>query len=104
MRTLLLLITCTLLTAGLAVAVPSGKTLEFKESPMGTVVFDGKLHKEAGNSCKDCHTEGVFPKMKQGSVKITMSEIYAGKYCGVCHNGKRAFDAKSNCNRCHVKK
>jgi c(7)-type cytochrome triheme protein len=46
----------------------------------------------------------MFPKMKQGTVKITMDEIYAGKLCGACHNGKRSFDAKSNCNRCHVKK
>ncbi len=103
MRTLLLLFITTFLTAGLAMAVPPGKTLEFKESPLGTVTFDGKLHKEAGNSCKDCHNDGAFPKMKQGTVKITMDEIYAGKYCGVCHNGQRAFDAKSNCNRCHVK-
>jgi c(7)-type cytochrome triheme protein len=101
---MLLLIICTLLTAGPALAVPTGKTLEFSENPMGTVVFDGKIHKEAGNSCKDCHQEGVFPKMKQGTVKITMDEIYAGKFCGVCHNGERAFDAKANCNRCHVKK
>ena len=104
MRTLLLLIICTLLATGLALAVPTGKTLEFSNSPMGTVVFDGKIHKEAGNSCKDCHKQGVFPKMKLGTVKITMNEIYAGKFCGVCHNGERAFDAKANCDRCHVKK
>jgi c(7)-type cytochrome triheme protein len=46
----------------------------------------------------------MFPKMKQGTVKITMDEIYASKQCGVCHNGGRAFDAKGNCGRCHVKK
>jgi c(7)-type cytochrome triheme protein len=40
--------------------------------------------------------------MKQGTVTITMEQIYAGKLCGVCHNGQRAFDAKSNCNRCHL--
>jgi c(7)-type cytochrome triheme protein len=32
-----------------------------------------------------------------------MNDIYAGKFCGVCHNGERAFDAQSNCTRCHVK-
>jgi c(7)-type cytochrome triheme protein len=104
MRTLLLVFISTLLTAGLALAVPPGKTLEFGNSPMGMVTFDGKLHKDAGNSCKDCHNNDMFPKMKQGTVTITMNEIYAGKLCGVCHNGQRAFDAKSNCNRCHVKK
>ncbi len=103
MRSLLFLCIGIILTAGLALAVPPGKTLQFEESPLGTVVFDGEIHKEAGNSCKDCHNKDVFPKMKQGSVQITMDEIYAGEYCGVCHNGERAFDAKANCTRCHVK-
>jgi c(7)-type cytochrome triheme protein len=90
--------------ASIAVAVPAKKTMEFNDSPMGVVIFDGTLHKEAGNKCKDCHNDNVFPKMKQGTVKITMNEIYEGKLCGVCHNGKRAFDAKSNCARCHVQR
>jgi c(7)-type cytochrome triheme protein len=32
-----------------------------------------------------------------------MEEIYAGRLCGVCHNGKRAFSPAGNCNRCHIK-
>jgi c(7)-type cytochrome triheme protein len=70
---------------------------------MGVVKFDGTLHKEAGNVCKDCHNAEMFPKMKQGTVAITMDQIYAGKLCGVCHNGNRAFDAQGNCARCHIK-
>lgn len=92
-----------LVCVGVALAVPSGKVIEFNNSPMGVVKFDGEKHQEAGNKCKDCHNSEVFPKMKQGTVTITMEEIYAGQLCGVCHNGKRAFDAKGNCNRCHVK-
>ena len=89
--------------SGIALAVPSGKVLEFNNSPMGLVKFDGKVHKEQGVKCKECHNKEMFPKMKQGTVHITMEEIYAGRLCGVCHNGQRAFDAKSNCNRCHIK-
>jgi len=89
--------------SGVALAVSANKTIQFKESPMGTVTFDGKIHKDAGVTCKECHNDGMFPKMKQGTVKITMDEIYAGKLCGVCHDGKKAFEAKANCNRCHVK-
>jgi c(7)-type cytochrome triheme protein len=89
--------------AGIVLAVPSGKVLEFKGSAMGVVKFDGELHNKAATSCKECHQEGVFPKMKQGAVKITMAQIYAGQQCGTCHNGTRAFDAKANCNRCHQK-
>lgn len=92
-----------LLTTGLALAVPAGKVLEFKNSPIGVVKFDGSLHKDKGFSCKDCHNEAMFPKMKQGTVKIAMEEIYAGKQCGVCHNGQKAFSAKGNCQRCHQK-
>lgn len=89
--------------AATAFAVPGGKTIEFNSSPMGRVLFDGEKHKQAGATCKECHTDGMFPTMKQGSVKITMADIYDGKLCGACHNGKKAFDAKANCARCHVK-
>ncbi|MDH3454338.1 MAG: cytochrome C [Desulfuromonadales bacterium] len=91
------------LSSGVALAVPGDKIIEFNKSPMGLVKFDGTVHKEAGNKCKDCHNKEMFPKMKQGTIEITMEQIYAGKLCGVCHNGGRAFDAKGNCARCHIK-
>jgi c(7)-type cytochrome triheme protein len=91
------------LLAAPALAVGPGTVIEFNKSPMGKVIFDGKKHKDAGGVCKDCHNDEMFPKMKQGTVKITMEEIYAGRLCGVCHNGKRAFGTKDNCSRCHVK-
>ncbi|MBN1957597.1 MAG: cytochrome C [Desulfuromonadales bacterium] len=86
-----------------AVAVPPGKTLTFDKSPMGPVEFSGTVHKDAGVSCKECHNKDMFPKMKKGTVEITMTKIYAGELCGACHNGTRAFEAKKSCNRCHVK-
>ena len=106
MRNLIVVITAIsfALVASPTFAVSKDKTLEFKESATGVVTFDGALHQKAVKSCKDCHKEGLFPKMKQGAVKITMKDIYAGKLCGVCHNGQKAFDANGNCARCHVKK
>lgn len=92
----------TLALAATALAVSGGKSIEFNNSPMGKVIFDGEKHKQAGATCKECHTDGMFPIMKQGTVKITMAEIYAGKLCGACHNGKKAFEAKANCQRCHI--
>ena len=86
-----------------ALAVPPGKTLTFDKSPMGPVVFSGTIHKDAGDSCKECHNPDMFPKMKKGTVEITMAKIYAGELCGKCHNGTRAFEAKKNCTRCHKK-
>ncbi len=101
-RMLTLIIVALFVGSGLALAVPAGKTIEFKGSSLGTVKFDGDVHKKVTASCKECHNDGMFPKMKQGTVKITMEQIYAGKLCGTCHNGKKAFEAKANCQRCHI--
>ncbi len=101
MKSVLFIVTATLLCASLALAVPASKQLDFTKSSMGKVTFSGKIHADAGIKCKECHNKDAFPKMKQGTVTITMNEIYAGKLCGVCHNGQRAFDPKGNCNRCH---
>jgi c(7)-type cytochrome triheme protein len=97
-----LIVATLFICTGIAMAVPAGKALEFKNSSMGTVKFDGEVHKKAGINCKECHNDSMFPKMKQGTVKITMEQIYAGKLCGTCHNGKKAFEAKANCQRCHT--
>lgn len=102
-KTIVLALTVLLFTAVAALAVTSGMVLEFSDNPMGKVVFDGKVHKEAGLVCKDCHNKEMFPAMKQGTVKITMEDIYAGRLCGVCHNGERAFGTAGNCDRCHIK-
>jgi len=85
-----------------ASAVPPGMTVEFA-SPMGKVTFDGKFHAGKGLKCNDCHTK-IF-KMKKGADKITMAAIGQGKFCGACHNGKRAFKATDpkNCKTCHKK-
>ena len=103
MKSIFAAVAIVLLSVTLAVAVPANKKLEFTKSSMGKVVFDGKVHAGAGMKCNECHNKDAFPKMKQGTVTITMNEIYAGKYCGICHNGQRAFAAKGNCNRCHKK-
>jgi len=100
----LLLSIFVLCTVTTAIAVPANKTITFDQSKMGPVVFSGKIHKDAGFKCKDCHNKELFPKMKKGTVEIKMKEIYAGKLCGKCHNGETAFAAKKSCKRCHVKK
>ncbi len=49
--------------------------------------------------CKVCH-EKIFVS-KKGKNKVTMESISAGKHCGVCHDGKVAWDPLY-CERCHV--
>ncbi len=86
-----------------AFSVSSGKTVEFAGGSKGKVIFDGKVHADAGLKCTDCHNK-IF-QMKKGSTKMTMADINAGKYCGVCHNGQKAFKTNdpSNCEKCHKK-
>ncbi len=98
----LLTIAIAVVFIGSAMAVPPGKTIEYAGGGAGKVVFDGKLHADKGLKCNDCHTK-IFP-MKKGA-KITMADINAGKSCGECHNGTKAFKAgdAANCAKCHKK-
>ena len=86
-----------------AFAVPTGKTVEFDGKGSGKVVFDGKIHADKGLKCADCHPANF--KMKKGVDVITMKDMEAGKNCGVCHNGTKAFEVKSpaSCAKCHKK-
>jgi c(7)-type cytochrome triheme protein len=105
MRITVLLLTVLIAVAfvGSAFAVPAGKTVEFAGGDSGKVVFDGKIHADKGLKCGDCHTK-IF-KMKKGSEKITMADMNAGKNCGTCHNGEKAFKSSdaANCGKCHKK-
>lgn len=46
--------------------------------------------------CDSCHPK-IF---RTRGVKVTMSDLYAGKYCAVCH-GSVAFGL-TECTRCHT--
>ena len=92
---------------GSAYASSPENSIEFKGSGAGRVIFKGKDHDwTKGLTCKDCHIS-IFPFKKpgaEGAAVIKMSDIYEGRYCGACHNGKKAFDAKpkDSCKRCHI--
>lgn len=49
--------------------------------------------------CKVCHGEFGF-EMRAGANQITMGDIYNGRYCGICHDGKIAWGLE-NCGLCH---
>ncbi len=101
--TVILVILIAVAFVGNVMAVPGGKSVEFAGGDKGKVVFDGKAHADKGLKCNDCHPK-VF-QMKKGSSKITMADINAGKFCGECHNGTKAFKAgdEANCAKCHKK-
>jgi c(7)-type cytochrome triheme protein len=51
-------------------------------------------------TCYACH-EGLY-KLKAGADLVTMDDIQSGQSCGVCHDGKTAFESNlTTCNRCH---
>jgi len=78
--------------------------------PLGDIVFPGNAGFASARfphwihrmqyKCYACH-DGIF-QMKAGADPITMDAILEGKFCGVCHDGKRAFPvAFYTCDRCH---
>jgi c(7)-type cytochrome triheme protein len=87
---------------GSAFASASGKKVEYADGAQGKVIFDGKSHADAGLKCADCHTK-IWPMKKGAAMKH--ADMNAGKGCGVCHDGKKAFkiDDQANCGKCHKK-
>ena len=77
---------------------------------LGVVEFPHKFHGEK-NKCDECHggDKPVFEK-KITKAGMKMADMYAGKNCGFCHDGKKVvgtatvFEAKKSCAKCHKKK
>lgn len=63
------------------------------------VVFSHWLHRRE-YTCRVCHSELEF-SMKTNTTEITEADNQAGRYCGACHNGRRAFRQNGNCDKCH---
>ncbi len=73
--------------------------------PVQAVVFSHQNHTEnAGLGCQDCH-DALFT-MKSGAAQekedFTMASLYAGNYCGACHDGSTAFASNTRCTVCHI--
>ncbi|MBV5317383.1 MAG: hypothetical protein JZU50_06210 [Desulfobulbaceae bacterium] len=73
--------------------------------PVKAVVFGHKQHVDMGLDCSSCHDKAF--EMRKGAAeespeKFIMKALYAGKYCGVCHNGNIAFASDTRCTSCHI--
>ena len=79
-------------------AVQRDFTLTGTIAGMPDIIFSHKKH-TAWNGCEVCHPE-IFIGVKRGKTKYSMEEIYARKYCGVCHISV-AFPV-IDCQRCHA--
>jgi c(7)-type cytochrome triheme protein len=62
----------------------------------GPVNFSHTSH--ATFACDQCHPK-LF-SMKKGGSKMSMADMYQGKSCGACHDGKKAFPSMA-CAQCH---
>lgn len=94
-----------LLVPVLSLAIPEGLLLTFPGGAGGPVTFDGTKHAQKGFTCDVCHTSGLF-QTKKGGDTMVMAFMKQGKFCGFCHNGKKAFAMgdNANCKRCHQTK
>lgn len=73
--------------------------------PVKSVIFSHKNHvEELGLSCNLCHDKlfQMDALNAQKNADFTMKALYAGKYCGACHDGKMAFASNTQCARCHI--
>ncbi|HUJ16854.1 MAG TPA: c(7)-type cytochrome triheme domain-containing protein [Nitrospirota bacterium] len=80
-----------------------GGDVEYKPKGAGHVLFQHEYHVNLkGAKCNNCHYK-PFSMSGGGSYKMDMKMLTKGDFCGLCHDGKKAFDLKSprNCKRCH---
>jgi c(7)-type cytochrome triheme protein len=88
-------------TGGAAKAGPAAFEFPSDPSSPGKVAFDHARHLAKGGKCADCHPR-LFA-MKRGAAKLEMDGMGAGKTCGACHNGRKAFGVTDGdtCTTCH---
>jgi c(7)-type cytochrome triheme protein len=80
-------------------AVPKEKenVLLPKVVTMPGIIFSHQKH-TVWNGCEVCHPD-IFVSVKKGETNYSMSSIFQGKSCGVCHTSV-AFPL-TDCQRCH---
>ena len=77
-----------------------GGDIKYEIKRVGNVIFSHDTHVEAmGFNCMGCHPV-TFVTQEQGQ-KDKMIHRRQSQSCGMCHNGKQAFDLRSNCYICH---
>lgn len=102
--TILISIIVSIALAAAAFAVTPGKSIEYPGGEAGKVIFNGDTHgAKQGMKCNDCHPKPFG--MKKGSFKMTKESHEKGEYCGICHNGTKAFaqNTEADCGKCHMK-
>jgi len=96
-----LIVMTLLLVASQVLAAVGGGDITLKNKG-GDVMFSHDVHVDGMKlACTDCHDK-LFIGGKQHK-HMTMKSMQQEKYCGACHNGKKAFSVKGDCAKCHKK-
>ena len=102
MKSMILVLAAVLFLVSTVFAVVGGGNIVYKVQHVGDVTFSHDSHvTDIGFKCEDCHPAVFTMEKRKEGKKRSMVEMRAKKACGVCHNGKNAFDVGSNCYICH---
>ena len=102
MRVLYGIAVLSLFFVSLGMAKTGGGDISFSGGSAGQVIFRHDSHgMDGGFNCTDCHDTLYVTKEKDK--RVSKAQMQKGKSCGACHNGKKAFDVKSDCGNCHKK-
>lgn len=74
------------------------RAAEMEARGLTPVIFPHWIHR-LYYECTACHKT---PFEMKRATDVTQANILEGKQCGACHNGKTAFGADADCNRCHA--
>ena len=81
--------------------LPAALLLEKGTDSPGQVTFNHETHVDAEKpACTVCHSREFRILKTSRRTAITHTEMDKGKYCGSCHDGKKAF-AMDDCTFCH---
>jgi len=109
-KTIVLLACCLLALPAMALGKWIKDVMVF-ETDMGKVEYSHYKHLEfLGKNCPTCHSpqngkDRLFNIVRDKNPTLTMADMEAGKGCGACHNGQRAFSVAEdagNCSKCHL--
>jgi c(7)-type cytochrome triheme protein len=85
-------------------AAVGGGDIKFTPKGAGAVVFKHEYHvKLKGQTCSNCHDKPFQMQNGASAYAMDMATLTKGKFCGICHEGQKAFDIKdaNSCVRCH---
>jgi len=73
--------------------------------PVKAVIFNHKTHTMDNDlDCESCHDDlfEMEAGVAQEEEDFNMESLYAGNYCGACHDGDTAFASDTRCTACHI--